>query len=193
MTWYVVDGMDGCGKTTAGDILREELEARGRRVMFVSHPNPDCIWGRIEEKCLHVDGAPGTLCTMVFYITDVVTSLFRAKRRRKQYDDLVFVRYIMAVSYLPEGVVKKGYDIISHVLPMPDVKLLIDVDAETAMARIEARSEDREAFERVDKLTAIRKKMHLLVDDGWNVIDNTKSVEFTRSQILEVLNRGVKE
>jgi len=190
MTWYVVDGMDGCGKTTAGDILKEELEARGRRVLLVSHPNHECIWGRIEEKCLHVEGAPGTLCTMVFYITDVVTSLFRTKRRMKDYDDLIFVRYIMAVSYLPEGVVRKGYTVISHILPMPDVKLLIDVDAETAMARIEARSEDREAFERVDKLTAIRNKMHQLTGDGWHVIDNTKDVDFTRSQIVAVLESG---
>ena len=189
MTWYVVDGMDGCGKSTAGEIVAEELRGRGRRVMLVSHPNFDCVWGRIEDKFLHKDGKLATICTTVLYIMDVVCSLFRCKRKRKEYDDLVFVRYIMAVCYLPEGVVKKGYKVISHILPMPDVKMLIDVDAKTAMSRIEARSEDREAFEQEDKLAAIRAKMHLLTDDGWDVVDNTKGLENTRSQIVDIINR----
>ncbi|MBO5669641.1 MAG: thymidylate kinase, partial [Candidatus Methanomethylophilaceae archaeon] len=29
MTWYVVDGMDGSGKSTAGNILKAHLESRG--------------------------------------------------------------------------------------------------------------------------------------------------------------------
>ena len=189
MTWYVVDGMDGCGKSTAGEIVAEELRSRGRRVKLVSHPNPDCIWGRIENRFLHKEGATATVCVMIFYITDVVTSLFRCKFKRKEYDDLVFVRYIMAVSYLPEKVVRKGYRVISCILPMPDVKLLIDVDAKTAMARIEARSEDREAFEKEDKLAAIRTKMHMLTEDNWDVIDNTQGLDHTKSQIKEVIDR----
>ena len=179
MTWYVVDGMDGSGKSTVGDMVTQRLEAKGRRVLYVTHPNKDCFWGRQELKFLHIDGAPAVAVTTALYITDVICSLFRARHHRKDYDDVVFVRYIMAVSYMPEKIVKRGYDIIARILPMPDVKIFVDVDAETAMSRIESRSEDREAFEDVEKLGKVRRKMLMLTDFGWHVIDNTRSLEYT--------------
>ena len=171
--------MDGSGKSTVGDMVTERLEAQGRRVLYVTHPNKDCFWGRLELKFLHIDGVPAVAVTTALYITDVVCSLFRARHHRKDYDDVVFVRYIMAVSYMPEKIVRKGYDIISRILPMPDVKIFVDVDAETAMSRIEARSEDRETFEQVEKLDKVRSKMLMLTECGWHVIDNSRSLEYT--------------
>ncbi|MBE6527035.1 MAG: thymidylate kinase [Thermoplasmata archaeon] len=189
MTWYVVDGMDGSGKSTVGDLINDRLRERGRRVMYVTHPNSDCFWGRQELKFLHIDSTPATIMVIILYIIDVVCSLFRAKRHRKDYDDFVFVRYIMAVSYLPEGMVRKGYLVISKILPMPDVKIFVDVDGATAMARIEARSEDREAFEEVDKLDKVRRKMQMLADDGWYTVDNMKSPEHTAEQVDTILEK----
>jgi len=188
MTWYVIDGMDGSGKSTAGDLVASKLEAKGRKVRLVTHPNSGCIWGRIELKFLHKDGVPATAVTTLLYITDVVTSLFKAKFHRKEYDDLVFVRYIMAVSYLPESTLIKGYHLISKILPMPDVKIFVDIDAETAMSRIEARSEDREAFETVEKLAKVRRKMNILAETyDWYVVDNSGTPENTVKQIDSVL------
>lgn len=48
MVWYVVDGMDGSGKTTAADMLASELRSQGRRVLMISHPNTDTLVGRLE-------------------------------------------------------------------------------------------------------------------------------------------------
>ncbi len=39
MAWYVVDGMDGCGKSTCADVIRDKLAGEGRRVFMVTHPN----------------------------------------------------------------------------------------------------------------------------------------------------------
>jgi len=181
--------MDGSGKSTVGDLINDRLRERGRRVMYVTHPNSDCFWGRQELKFLHIDSTPATIMVIILYIIDVVCSLFRAKRHRKDYDDFVFVRYIMAVSYLPEGMVRKGYLVISKILPMPDVKIFVDVDGATAMARIEARSEDREAFEEVDKLDKVRRKMQMLADDGWYTVDNMKSPEHTAEQVDTILEK----
>ncbi len=181
--------MDGSGKSTVGDMVSEKLELEGRRVMYVTHPNQSSFWGRLELRFLHIEGTPATLITTILYITDVVCSLFRAKRYHRKYDDLVFVRYIMAVSYMPEKIVKKGYHIISRILPMPDVKIFVDVDAKTAMSRIEARSEDREAFESEEKLDKVRRKMLLLTDDDWYVIDNTKSLEYTEKCVDDIFKK----
>jgi dTMP kinase len=181
--------MDGSGKSTVGDLINHKLNERGRKVMYVTHPNSDCFWGRQELKFLHIDSTPATIMVIILYIIDVVCSLFRAKRHRKEYDDFVFVRYIMAVSYLPEGLVRKGYLIISKILPMPDVKIFVDVDGTTAMARIEARSEDREAFEEVGKLDKVRRKMQMLTQDDWYTVDNMKSPGYTAEQVDGILEK----
>ena len=50
MVWYVVDGMDGSGKSTVAGILKGELEARGRSVLVIAHPNRDTVVGRMELR-----------------------------------------------------------------------------------------------------------------------------------------------
>ena len=193
MTWYVVDGMDGCGKSTCADILKERLESKGRRVRMFSHPDSGCLFGRLEYGCLLKEGRLAKMLATVFFILDAVDSLLRMRLSSRRYDDFVFVRYLMSVAYLPDGSYRKAYRIIRKLFPMPDDFILVDVDAETSMKRIEARGEDREAFENMDDLVRTREKM-LSLSDGWFVVDNTLPLEDVRrlieDHVEEVVSRG---
>ncbi|AGI47759.1 Thymidylate kinase [Thermoplasmatales archaeon BRNA1] len=182
MAWYVVDGMDGSGKSTAAEMLREELESRGRKVFLVTHPNVSCVVGRMEAKFLTIEGKPAMMLSTMCYIADVLRSLTIMRARLRKYDDFVFVRYIMGVAYLPESKVPKVYRMVERILPMPDTKYLIDVDPDTALSRIDTRGEEKEVFETRDKLEETRRKM-MSVSDGWIIVDNTKDMEDTRRQI----------
>ena len=183
MTWYVVDGMDGSGKTTAAGILREELEGRGRRVLVITHPNTDLRIGRLERALLQKEGKASMLLSTSLYIADILHSLAVMRVRRGRYDDVIFVRYIMAVAYLPDGLCGKAYAVISRVLPMPDVAILVDVDPETAMRRISGRGEDLEVFETVERLEVVRGRM-LGLTDGWEVLDNGGDAEGLGAQVV---------
>ena len=193
MTWYVVDGMDGCGKSTCADILKERLESKGRRVRMFSHPDSGCQFGRLEYGYLLKEGRLAKMLATVFFILDAVDSLLRMRLSSRRYDDFVFVRYLMSVAYLPDGSYRKAYRIIRKLFPMPDDFILVDVDAETSMKRIEARGEDREAFENMDDLVRTREKM-LSLSDGWFVVDNTLPLEDVRrlieDHVEEVVSRG---
>lgn len=187
MTWYVVDGMDGSGKTTSSDFIRIKLESKGRKVLEITHPNDDCWFGRKAAKFLTIDSKFSEIIATVFYILDVLNSLRIMKKKGKEYDDVIFVRYILAVAYLPEKLCPLGYRIFSKILPMPDVKIFVDVDGETAMKRILERGETLEIFETEEKLNKTRRKMQAITD-GWIVIDNTKSKEYTEEQTSEILS-----
>ena len=193
MTWYVVDGMDGCGKSTCADILKERLESKGRRVRMFSHPDSGCLFGRLEYGYLLKEGRLAKMLATVFFILDAVDSLLRMRLSSRRYDDFVFVRYLMSVAYLPDGSYRKAYRIIRKLFPMPDDFILVDVDAETSMKRIEARGEDREVFENMDDLVRTREKM-LSLSDGWFVVDNTLPLEDVRrlieDHVEEVVSRG---
>lgn len=186
MTWYVVDGMDGSGKTTVSDYLKEDLTKDGRKVLEITHPNVNSIFGRIASKFLHLDSKVSEIVSTVFYILDVLNSLFLMKRKHKEYDDVIFVRYILAVSYLPEKLTAVGYRVISKVLPMPDVKIYVDVDAKTSMDRILERGEELEIFETEEKLAHTRDKMKKLTE-GWIIVDNSGSKETTEKAVSDIL------
>lgn len=194
--WYVVDGMDGCGKSSAAEFISEQLGSKGRKVLVITHPNRDTKIGKKEADYLLQDGKyPKTMATLL-YILDVMHSLRLLKKNRKlkDYDDIVFVRYIMAVSYVPEPLSKYAYNFFCLVFPEPDVKLMIDVDGPTAMARINSRGDALESFETEKQLTGIRERMLGFIPDGWNLIDNNGTAENTKTQILKVLEeRGALE
>lgn len=189
MTWYIVDGMDGSGKSSVAGMLKEMLESEGRRVFVVSHPDEGCWFGRMEARYLKVPGKTSEIIATVFYVLDAVQSICRMRLGCGRYDDFIFVRYIMAVAYLPDGIYRKAYDMIERIFPMPDVRILVDVDAETAFQRIESRGEEREIFETREKLYKIREKMLALTEEGWFVIDNGGAMDDTLYQVIAMKER----
>ena len=187
MTWYVVDGMDGSGKTTSSDFLREQLRSEGRNVLEITHPNSNTSYGRAAEKYLCEEGKGAVLISTMFYILDVLRSLRFKRKHGKEYDDIIFVRYSLAAAYMPERLCKPIYKIIEIILPVPDVKIYVDVEPEIALKRIHERGEQLEVFETLEKLEKTRRKM-FLITDSWIKIDNSGTPEETREQTKKILS-----
>jgi dTMP kinase len=125
----------------------------------------------------------------VMYIFDVIHSVrvMRKAKKNNEYDDFIFVRYIMAVSYLPRPLAKLAYKFFEIALPTPDVKIFVDVTGPTAMARINARGEQLETFETEEQLTDTREKMLMFIPKGWYLVDNNGSFEESKTQIYGIL------
>ena len=173
MAWYVVDGMDGSGKSTVAEMLRSGLESRGRRVLVLTHPSRDTRMGRLELRFLQREGKAAMLCSTSLFILDILRSIRVMRGRRgRGYDDFVFVRYSMAAAYLPDRLCSVAYRIIVAVLPTSDTAILVDVDPGIALARIEGRGEEHEVFETPERLETVRRRM-LGLSEGWIVIENT--------------------
>lgn len=189
LTWYVVDGMDGSGKTTVSRILADELRSKGRRVLVIEHPNRDTAIGRLEARFLLVDGKAALIASTGLYIADVVRSVWVMKHSGKRFDDVIFVRYIMAVSYLPDSLARIAYRLFAGVLPTPDVRILVDVDESTALKRIESRGEELERFETSEKLEETRRRM-LGLSKGWIVIDNSGDPDEAVDAVRRILRRS---
>lgn len=189
MVWYVVDGMDGVGKSSVAYRIKELKEREGRRVTVFTHPNRSTRIGRIEAKLLTIPGKPAKILSILFYILDVLHSVKYMNRRRQDYDDVIFVRYIMEVAYLGDRFVPFAYKFFEHFFPPMEVSVLVDLDPDEAFRRIESRGEELEVYEAPDKLRKIGGRMRDLArEHGWYVIDNGGSIEETRGQISEILD-----
>lgn len=195
MRWIVVDGIDGSGKTTCANRIREYYERLGERTAVYLHPSPRLI-GRLSRRALQGSGKIMHLLAGAFFMMDVLDSLRIIRREAREYDNIVFVRYVMGTAYLPGKLADTGYAFFTKLLPMPDRLLLVDIDPEVAFRRISARREKKEMFEDIPHLTRIREKMLSLAGPSWSVIDNSSSEFETRRQLEQVLtywdspNRG---
>ena len=187
MTWYVVDGMDGCGKSTVARTIKAGLESKDRKVLILEHPNKDTSVGRLERAFLEGDSKMHVIISTALYILDVLHSLtFIRCGRGRRYDDIIFVKYSMAAAYLPDRLVGLAYDLICRVLPTPDVRILVDIDPDVAMSRILDRGENLEVFETDEKLRTVRDRM-LRLSDGWMVIDNSRGSEHMMEQVHRIM------
>lgn len=184
MTWYVFDGMDGSGKTTAAYALKDILESKGRSVMIITHPDRDRFFGELSAECLLKQGKAAKMFTTIFFIFNIFGSLIRLKSSDK--DDVIFVRYTMSVCYLPEKHVRGAYRILTAILPKPDVLIYKDVEEKTALERIDERGEKREMFENLESLMETRKKM-MMISDDWNIIDAEDTPEEVVDRLLTLI------
>ena len=190
--------MDGSGKTTSSDFIKEQLTAEGRNVLEITHPNNETSYGRKASQYLCKEGKAAVLVSTMFYIMDVLHSLRFKRKHGKEYDDVIFVRYSLAAAYLPESLCRPAYKIIEfrseeHILPVPDVKIYVDIEPSIAMERIYERGEELESFESIEKLEKTRKRMRLITD-SWITVDNSGPVEATQEQTRKILEKvGVKD
>ncbi len=192
MTWYVVDGMDGSGKSTTAAIIANHLASEGHKVKIITHPNRDTAVGRIELAFLRMEGKVAMLLSILFYMLDILHSLGVMRGRGcRDVDDVIFVRYIMAVAYLPDSLCRRAYRMISQVLPIPDIAVLVDVDPVMAMERIRNRGEKLEMFERPDRLEVVRRRM-LGLSEGWVVLENGSGMDDLEDQVLNEVFGGLR-
>ena len=179
----VVDGLDGCGKDTHANRMRQLMEADGQREVMVSHPS-DRLFGVLSKRALEGSGHVSRALATIFYTLDVLGSVARFNRSRDGTH--IFVRYLLGTAYLPRRLAPVGYRLFRKLLPFPDIAIFIDIEPSVALRRIEQRDHKREMFETMEKLQSVREIAKALTMDEWVVVDNSEDGEgpFVKAQFL---------
>lgn len=183
--WIVVDGLDGSGKSTIAQWIREHYKAQGDSVYVQVHPS-DRWAGRFSRRALQERGPAMFVISTAFYVLDVLISVSKLRTEFRNYDDVVFVRYLMGTAYLPKRFARQGYGLFAKVLPVPERLLLVDISPENALRRMARRDDREEMFENLPSLTKCREKV-LMLSEGWAVLDNNGDEADTRRRLDELL------
>lgn len=192
MKWLVVDGIDGSGKNTVGNILKEWYVAKGDDVVIMQHPS-NRLSGKISRKALQSEGALMRVFASVFYITDVLISVSKLKRLKRTNKTVIFIRYLMGTAYLPERFVELGYDLFAKVLPTSKAMMLVDIKPEVAHDRIFSRTDTKEMFEDIENLRKARRKVIGLSKKGWTVLENSGDIEESKASLFKIVESWEKE
>lgn len=152
--FYVLEGIDGAGKSTCMELLREKAETEGvRNVAFTAEPTRR---GRDMLAMMRRDAEPRA---------DTLAFLFAADRNEHLYGN-GGIREMLGAGcpvfcdrYLFSSIVYQGLsgdpvlpEAINKRFPLPEAALWLDVKADVAMARIARRGKAPTPFESADFL-----------------------------------------
>jgi dTMP kinase len=186
MRLIIVDGLDGVGKDTHAQLIKERYEKKGEKVIVRSHPESDNFYGRTAKKALLGKGRINQLKASVFYALDVMYSL-RRYYRKPSSDTLIMVRYLMGTAYLPRRLTRFGYRFFERLVPTSEYMFFLDATPEELMERIKQRNET-EMFETLESFLKVRRKA-LDLAQGWYIISTKDAIEETFSAIERILDQ----
>ncbi len=173
MTFVVIDGLDGSGKSTQAKIILQSLKERGKTVCLRVHPEKDNVFGIRARQFLYSRGRSAHFASALFYMFDVIRSIMLYSWRKVDY--VVFVRYLMGTAYLPSPFHKIAYHFFAFVVPKSEFMIFLDVSPKEAASRISQSRIETEMFEDEDALNRIRAKaLSLALLDKWIIVDSNK-------------------
>jgi dTMP kinase len=186
MRLIIVDGLDGVGKDTHAQLIRQRYEKKGESVVVRSHPESDNFFGRSAKKALLGSGKINRLKASVFYAFDVLRSL-RLYYHNSKVDTLIIVRYLMGTAYLPRRLAGFAYTLFEKFVPTSQYMFFLDATPEHLVDRVKARNET-EMFETYDEFLKVRAKALDLVK-GWHIVSTDRPVGATFDEISKILDQ----
>lgn len=193
--FFVIEGIDGSGKTTAARNVVDMLNKSGIVAMYTKEPT-DSFYGMMARRC-----GPGKDGREMF------------RRDRRHHMDstinpadtfgvsLVCDRYLHSgIAYSDmnecglsrEEVMKALEDEQRFGVRIPDMTFIIDIDVETAASRIRGRSGKTDSFESEEILWLAWKRYLVMTGDKFCHIDGESRGELGISmQIFKVISNMV--
>jgi len=183
MRFIIIDGLDGSGKSTQARLIQDKYLSRGESVILREHPSLDNSYGQKAKKALLGRGKINKIKASTYYALDVIRSV-------KKYDDtadnLIMVRYLMGVAYLPLPLAKILYSLFTMILPTSPYMFFLDLEPQESLKRMSARN-DEEMFENMEDLVKVRKKA-LKLAQTWYIINTAGSIEEVNENINTILD-----
>ena len=179
--YIVFEGIDGAGKTTQIELLKDWLVNNGFQVETVVEPTDSDI-GKLIRKLLQDENATSE------YMQKTLCLLFAADRTLLMNDIESFQKENKVVisdrSFYSSLVYQEPADWIEEInkfAKIPDMVILLDLDLKTSVSRTEGKDE----FENEEFLSSVKDKYLELADkhDNFTVIDGNSGPKMVAHNI----------
>jgi dTMP kinase len=183
MRFIIIDGLDGSGKSTQARLIQDKYLNMGESVILREHPSLDNSYGQKAKKALLGRGKTNKIKASTYYAMDVIRSV---KKYEGKADNIIMVRYLMGVAYLPIPLAKLLYWFFIQILPTSQYMFFLDLEPDESLKRMSTRN-DKEMFENRDDLIKVRKKA-LQLAHNWHIINTAGSIAEVKEDINAILD-----
>ena len=190
-----LEGIDGVGKSTQSDLLEEFLRSAGRAVIRTFEPGGTELGQEIRHLLLHRKGDVTPRAEALLYAADRAHHVATKVRPALERGEVVITdRYLdSSVAYQGAGRALQADDVRAISMfavegLLPDLTILLDLEASAAAARRNTTGEapDRLEREKIEFFEAVRQAfldMAAADPKRWLVIDARQTVEQMQEQI----------
>ena len=195
-----LEGIDGVGKSTQSDLIEGYLRGLGRTVVRTLEPGGTELGQEIRHLLLHRKGEVAPRAEALLYAADRAHHVATKIRPALARGEVVLTdRYLdSSVAYQGVGRDLNAEDVRAISMfavenLMPDLTILLDLDASASLARRSQTGEEPDRLERekIEFFEAVRQaylKMAAAEPNRWVVIDANQSVEAMQAQIRRRLD-----
>lgn len=199
-----IEGIDGAGKTTQTEKLKEKLTMKGYDVISLHEPTKG-IWGKKIENIVE-NGRRGISpeIELNYFILDRIEDVEKNIKPSLQKKKIVIMDryYFSTVCY--QGARGLDLDYIEkkneEIAPIPDITIIIDIEPEVALKRIKQSrpSLTPNHFERKTYLEYVRKNFLKQFNNRSNVRiiegdNNTRSISLVETEIWKIVEPLIKK
>lgn len=184
--FIVLEGIDGSGKTTLRDGIRDSLERMGYDAIVTAEPTDGNI-GRL----LRNGGSDNQFAEALLFVADRACHTDEIVGHLEKGVSVICDRYYAStLAYQSAGSGGPDYDLLVTLNELatvePDITFLLDIDPEKGMARVDDRGEERSKFEKLEFQRRVRANyLSLARERGFVVLDATGTKETLLSQSME--------
>ena len=196
--FIVFEGIDGAGKTTQINLLRERLEKRGIFCKITAEPT-DLPSGKEIRRALsgELKKTPMQMAEMFAYDRALHNTHGESGINKMQDEGFSVISDRYYYSSLAYQGAALGYETVARLnlenpdIRMPDLCIFLDLSPEKSLERIGERGEAKEIYENFDYLTRTRAMFFDVFDrlrergERITVIDASGSVEEVAEKVFE--------
>lgn len=198
--FIVFEGIDGAGKSTQIEKLRQKLVSEGRKVFITAEPTLSVTGGILRDalsgnyKRSAAELAAMFLSDRVFHNVNESVGINQALEKGF---DVISDRYYYS-SFAYQGLDSDIDWVIDMNLNCPDIRrpdlcIFLDLDAEKSKARIDTNRATVEIFEKEEILNKIRSKFFdvfkRLPEENIAIVDASGSVDEVAEKIASVVDK----
>lgn len=192
----VLEGIDGCGKTTQAERLVQGLSEKGFEAVFLKEPT-EGRWGRmIKEKALHPHGLTPEQEFELFQKDREENVRLNIKPALKKKKIVILDRYYFSTMAYQSV---KGIDLNEiikrndKIAVSPDLVIILDIDARTGLSRIKKRKKKDRLFEREDYLEKVGEIFKRFSGENIIHLNGRDTIEKLFSKIESIVMARIKE
>jgi dTMP kinase len=193
--FIVFEGIDGSGKGTQIRKLQEYFEQKGTKTVVTCEHTRDLPVGKLIEITLNGGEKIDSLALQLCFTADRRDHYQKIIRPALENGEFVISDryYGSTVAYTEEVKKQMMLELNENVVPRADLTFFLDIDAETAIKRIDDSRSTKTIFERKEKLEQCRNSYLWFCEkrkESVFIVDGNRDIEIIHQEILEVLKNN---
>jgi dTMP kinase len=184
--FIVLEGIDGAGKDVQAKQIARYLKKKGCKVVITKEYRKHSAIGKKITKLVKTEKDPRKKAAQYYKLflqdrREHIKELITPSLARGKIVVCIRYKYSTIVYQEAQGMSSKKTISDQKSFPIPDLTLILDLDAGIALKRLAKRSKERTVFENKEFLKKIRKNFlalkKKLKKDNLVIIDASKSIE----------------